>query len=226
MSCGLDFFLAVGKLDTADGDVFAGRHFVTHEVLKDDADFLVQVFEVIFAQVYAVEKNLALGGVVKACDELDDGGLALAVFADERDALARAEREVEVLEDAARSSGIGEGDVAKLETFNDGAWSGESIGLGLHRGLHFKECDQVGEEEGLIGDAGSSGEGLLKIRLGLLDGHCDKCECANGWIMPGERFVNGKNVGAVVTAGADKREQPAPEQFAAVECNILVVDFF
>ena len=83
-----DFFRRVRNFDAAHGDVFARRHFVAHEVLKDDADLGVQVGQVVLAQIDAIEQDLAFGGIVEPRDELDDGGLALAVFADQGDALA------------------------------------------------------------------------------------------------------------------------------------------
>ena len=67
-------------------------HLEAHEVLEDDPDLAVKVGEVVLAEVDAVEQDLALGGIVETGDELDDGGLALAVLADERDAFSRGER--------------------------------------------------------------------------------------------------------------------------------------
>ena len=70
-----------------DGDVLPRRHFVAHEILKDYADFAMQVLDAVLAQVDAIEQNAPLGRIVEARQELDDGGLALPVLADERDAL-------------------------------------------------------------------------------------------------------------------------------------------
>ncbi len=78
----------VRQFDAAHGDVFAGRHFVAHEVLKDDADLAVQILDAVVAQVHAVQQDPALGGVVQAREQFDDRGLALPVFADQRDAFA------------------------------------------------------------------------------------------------------------------------------------------
>ena len=46
--------------DAADADIFRCGHLVAHEILEDDADFLPQVVEVVFAQIDAVEQDLAL----------------------------------------------------------------------------------------------------------------------------------------------------------------------
>ena len=76
----------LGIADLADlpgGDVFAGRQIVAHEILKDDADLLVQVFEAVFAQIHAVEQDAAASRLVKARQQLDECRLALPVFADQ-----------------------------------------------------------------------------------------------------------------------------------------------
>ncbi len=78
----------VRNLDAAHGDVFARGHLVAHEVLEDDADLGVQIGKIVFAQIDAIEQDLPLGRIVEPRNQLDDGGFALAVFADQRDALA------------------------------------------------------------------------------------------------------------------------------------------
>ena len=77
--------------DAAYLDIFASGHFIAHEVLKDDADFSMQVVQVVFAQVDTIEQNLAFGRIVEPGDELDDGGLSLAVLADQAQRAAGAE---------------------------------------------------------------------------------------------------------------------------------------
>ena len=83
------------------------RHLVAHEVLEDDADFPVQIFDAVIAQIDAVEENAARRRIVEARDELDDRRLALAVLADQRDALARLDPQIEIVEYAARAARIG-----------------------------------------------------------------------------------------------------------------------
>ena len=119
----------------AHADVLPHRHLVAHEVLEDDAHFAMQVLDGVLAQIDAVEQDLAFGGVVEARDQLDHGGLALAVFADQGDALAGLDGEVEVLQHAALGAGIGEGDVAEFEAAADGPGRGQGVRLALHRGL-------------------------------------------------------------------------------------------
>ena len=90
MSGDFNLVLLMRLIDAADRDVLSRRHLEAHEVLKDDADVAVKIFERVLAQIDAVEQNLSLGRIVEARDELDDGRLALAVFADQRDAFSRA----------------------------------------------------------------------------------------------------------------------------------------
>src|SRR5579864_6154299 len=97
----VDFF------DSTDCNVFARSHLIAHEILEDDADLAIKIFEVILAQVDAIEQDLAFGGIVQASDQFDNGGLALAVFADEGHAFAGANMEVQSIENEARASRIG-----------------------------------------------------------------------------------------------------------------------
>ncbi len=108
---------------------------------------------------------MAFGGVVEAGDELDDGGFALSVFADEGNALAGGEGEAEVSENGAVGAGVGEGDVAELEAALDGLGRGQAVGVGAYRRLHVEEGDEVGEEECLVGDAGAVEKTCWRLEL-------------------------------------------------------------
>ena len=35
-----------------------GRHFIAHEILKDNANLAVEVFQVVFAKIDAIEQHL------------------------------------------------------------------------------------------------------------------------------------------------------------------------
>ena len=65
------------------------RHLVAHEVLKDDTDLAVQVFDAVIPQINAVEQNTAVGRIVEAGNQFDDRRLALAILADQGDPFAR-----------------------------------------------------------------------------------------------------------------------------------------
>ena len=116
-------------LDSSDSDVLASGHLVAHEVLKDDADFRVQIGQVVFAEVNAIKKNAAFARIVETCDQLDDGGLALAVLADQRDALSGAKGEIEVIENVPVGARISEGDIAELESARHGTRRTQTIRL-------------------------------------------------------------------------------------------------
>src|SRR5882672_1079924 len=97
----------MGYFHATDSNVFAHCHLIAHEVLKNDSHLLVQVVDGVFTQVDPVEKNLAFRGIVEPGDELDYGSFSLAIFADEGDALAGPDGEIEIFENAPRGSWIG-----------------------------------------------------------------------------------------------------------------------
>ena len=140
-----DVALLVGLIDAADGDVFARGHLEAHEVLKDDADVAVEIFEGVLAQVDAVEQDLSFGGIVESGDEFDDGGLALAVLADQRDSFAGRESEVEVLQHRPVGARIGEGDIAKFEAAvgSDWAWADRWVWIGRLASCRRMRCRSV-----------------------------------------------------------------------------------
>ena len=76
-------------------DVFAHHELVAHEVLEDDADAPAQHGGVPFLQVAAVEQHAAMRGFVQARQQLDQRGLARAVFTDQRQALAALDLQVD-----------------------------------------------------------------------------------------------------------------------------------
>src|SRR4029077_11734441 len=86
-------------LDLSDRDVFTGSHFVAHEILKNDSDFSVQILEIVFAEVHAIEEHLPFFRVVKASHQLNQRGLAFSVFPDKGNTRARAEVKIKVSED-------------------------------------------------------------------------------------------------------------------------------
>ena len=91
-------------------------------------------------------------------------------------------------------------------------------------GLHVEERDQIGEEEGLVGDARSRGEGLLEVGAGLLNGQCDQGKSRHIGILAGDGFVDRVDVSAVVAEGADEREQAAPEHLSVGQGDVLLID--
>ena len=94
----LEQFEVVDQLDAANRNVFARCHLVAHVVLKDDADFAVKIFEAVLAQVHSIEQDLAFKRIVEPGQQLDDGGLAFAVFADQRHSLARTQMKIQSIQ--------------------------------------------------------------------------------------------------------------------------------
>src|SRR5271170_415020 len=140
-------------VDTAYGDVLSCCHLEAHEVLKDDTDISVQIFNGIFPQVNTVQQYLSFGGVVEARDQLDYGCLTLAVFSYEGDPFAGRKCEIEVFQHGPLCARISEGDIAKLEAILNRLRCGQGPGFGLDGRLDIEERDEVGEKERLIGDA-------------------------------------------------------------------------
>src|SRR5579864_7966303 len=63
-------------------DVFPSRHFISHEVLKDDANLAIEIFEAVLAQVHTIKQDLSFCGIVEPGDQFDHGCLALPVLPD------------------------------------------------------------------------------------------------------------------------------------------------
>jgi hypothetical protein len=84
-----NFLGSVRDFNSANCDVFARRHFVAHEVLKDDSDLRMQIGQIVFAEVDAIEQNLTFGWIVETRDQLDDGGFPLAVLTNQSHAFSR-----------------------------------------------------------------------------------------------------------------------------------------
>src|SRR5689334_19032479 len=89
-----------------DGDVFARGHLIAHEVLKYDADFAIEIVQVVFAKVDSIEQDLSFDRIVEPGQEFDDRRLALAVFANKCDALSGPQNEIQAIEDEAGTSRI------------------------------------------------------------------------------------------------------------------------
>ena len=62
-------------------------------------DVAAQIFNIVLAQIDAVQQNLSGGWIVKTRDEFDNRGFALAVLADERDAFAGFHAQIEAVQD-------------------------------------------------------------------------------------------------------------------------------
>ena len=84
-------------------------------LLRDVADLVAQVVLGHLADIHAVDQDRAVGDVVEARDQVDDGGLARAGRADEGRGLARLGGKADVVQRIFFRAGIAEGDVAELD---------------------------------------------------------------------------------------------------------------
>src|SRR5580700_8355641 len=88
-------------LDTAHRNILTRRHLVPHEVLKNNADFPVEVLEVVLSKIDTIQQHLPFDGIVKAGEQLDDGCFALTIFSDQCDPLARVKLKVQSIQNQA-----------------------------------------------------------------------------------------------------------------------------
>ena len=109
---GLDDFL-LGRAGTAERDVLANGRREQRRLLQDDPDLIAQRIERDGANIVAVDRDTACRHVVKAWNQIDDGGLAGAGRAEQRDHLTRLGLAGNVVEHAVTAK-IGERNV--LET--------------------------------------------------------------------------------------------------------------
>src|SRR4029077_15407517 len=139
--------------DPPDGDVFPCRHLVPHEILKDDTDLTVEILKAVFAKVNSIQQHLSLDWIVKLRHQLNQGSLALTILPNQSDTLAGSQGYVQTVQHESRRARVSERHIAKFESPPDRARSRESIWLGTDCRPHFKEGQQVREEERLIRNA-------------------------------------------------------------------------
>ena len=126
--------LRASIVDAAHGDVLPRRHVVAHEVLEDDADLAVQIFDAVVAQIDTVEQDAPGGRIVLTRQQFHDRRLALSVGANQRDALAEPDTQVQPIEHQPVVPGIGERDVVEHDAVSTSgavrewrrAWTGSS----------------------------------------------------------------------------------------------------
>ena len=109
---------------------------IADEVLEDDADMGAQILDGEVPEVDAVDQDAALVGIVEPGQQLDDGGLAGAVLADQRQRLAGLQREVQAAHRPALGVGIAEADILEDDALSrigcgKGLGSGDSAIVGL-----------------------------------------------------------------------------------------------
>ena len=164
----------VDFIDAANCDIFPGRHFITHEVLKDDSNFPMKIFQIVLAEVDPIQQDLALGRIIESGDQFYDGRFALSVLADQCEPLVRVQLKINLVQDPAGISRITERDVSEFDAPYDRPGRRQGILLRLDRRLHIEKCQQIGDKECLVSNPRQRRENLLDVAAGLLNGSRQK----------------------------------------------------
>ena len=109
-----------GRCFRAEAHVRFQRAGKKKRILQHDAEKVPQILEIDFANVHAIEQNLAALNIVEAQQELDDGGLAGAGMADDGERMPGLDAEGNVAQNPVfffRSCAavVGEPDIAELD---------------------------------------------------------------------------------------------------------------
>ena len=129
-------------------DVFTNVHGVFSEVLEDDAEHGVQVFDGIFADVVTVEENLTFRGVIQTGEQLDECGFARTVQPDENAGVPRFQREADIIDDLALGSRINERNMTEFDRMTGVVFDAAGFGKGRNNGrLFVHERNQVVDEQ-------------------------------------------------------------------------------
>ena len=107
----------VGRFGPREPDVVGDRPCEEERVLQDDSELASVGAQLQFAQVVTVHPDRAVVRVVEPADELRGRGLAAAGLADEREAAAR--RDVDVDRVQHRLLAVGKGDAVDVQVAFD-----------------------------------------------------------------------------------------------------------
>ena len=94
----------------------AGGHVVAHEILKDDSDLRSIGLRGRTREGRRRPAESPLGRIVESRQQLHHRGLALAVFADQRDSFAGLHREIQVVQHSPRTARIGKRHIPEFES--------------------------------------------------------------------------------------------------------------
>src|SRR5204863_8965356 len=84
--------------------------------LKNDSDFSIEIFEVVFAKVHSIEEHLPFYRIVKPSHQLNQRGLAFAVFTHKRNSLAGTQVKIQVAKNEPVGSRIPERYMPEVES--------------------------------------------------------------------------------------------------------------
>src|SRR5690606_963482 len=158
----LDARTVVAGIDAADRDVLGRTQVVAHEILEDHADVVAQFVEVVVAKIPAIEQDAALIRAVQPREELDHGGLARAMLADQGEHLGRAEMEIEMAYRPALRARIAEADVLEAKPFADRTRERQRIRGRTDLRFDLEERKQVVEIQRLAGGLRETDQQVLE----------------------------------------------------------------
>ena len=152
-----------GGVGCTEGDVVTDGIGEEEGLLGHEADVAAEGLEGEGADGAVVDEDGAGDGVLKAGDEVNEGGFAGAGGAYDGEAAAGGDAEVDVVKDD-RTVGVGEGQVAKFDFACDGVcrgggWKYRDLSTSLHfgrddvrRGRFCRDDDWRLDERGIVGD--------------------------------------------------------------------------
>src|SRR4029079_7132318 len=182
---------------------------VADKVLENDAHIAAQGIEIVVAHVVAVEENAALIGIIEACQQLDQGRLARAVFTHEGENLARFQSKAEMADGPSLGSGISEADIVKYEPLTNWTRKGQRIVGRVDFRADLIKGKQVIEIERLAGGAGKACQKAFEKIAQAPERSGKKGEIADGQ-RTHERLPDDIGIGAVVADGSDGGEKATP----------------
>ena len=150
--------IAPHRLDLAHPDVLVEAHVVPNEILEDHADLATQRCQIVVAKIDPIEQDPAFGGVVEPGEQLRQRRLAGAILADERDALARTEREAHVPHGPSLAPRVAKADVLEHEAVPNRRRHRRRARLRCDRRLHLEEQKQVAQVQPLFVDGARAEE--------------------------------------------------------------------
>ncbi len=155
----------VERGDPPESDVLPRGHLVLEEVLEDDADVAAQVVQVVLLDRVPVDQDLTGCRLVQPGQQLDQGGLACAVVADDGAAPARRDHAAETVEGLRVGARVDERDVAELDPVPQ--LGGEPpVAAGYPRFGQGEEVEEVPGVERVLVEPGESSQ---QARAGRAD---------------------------------------------------------
>ncbi len=209
--------------DATDADILAGAEAIANEILEDDADMGMQVGDAQLLEVDPVDGDASLVRIVEPGQQLDDGGLACAILANQRQGLASLEGEIEMADRPGLRVGIAEAHILEDDALPD--WCGEGLGIGRRENgrLDLEEAEQVIEIHRLAGDLGEAEQDFLEQAVEAQERAGEEGQVADGKVAD-NGAPDYEAIGAVIGERRYGREQRAPGRALGRKTAVLEID--